>query len=50
MTLPDGKVIAPTGKAYDLTFATSARWDGDLLVEEFVSVDTDLRAKQIGLA
>jgi len=50
MTLPDGKVIAPTGKAYDLTFATSARWDGDLLIEEFVSVDTDLRAKQIGLA
>jgi hypothetical protein len=50
MTLPDGKVIAPTGKAYDLTFATSARWDGDLLIEEFVSLDTDLRAQQIGLA
>ena len=49
MTLPDGKVIAPTGKAYDLTFATSARWDGDLLIEEFVSLDSDLRAKQIGL-
>ena len=50
MTLPSGKVIAPTGKAYDLTFATSARWDGDLLIEEFVSLDTDLRAQQIGLA
>ena len=50
MTLPNGKVIAPTGKAYDLTFATSARWDGDLIIEEFVSLDSDLRAQQIGLA
>jgi hypothetical protein len=35
MTLPDGKVIAPTGKAFDLDFATTAQWDGDLLIEEF---------------
>ena len=50
MILPDGKVIAPTGKAFDLTFATTARWDGDLLVEEFVSMDSALQAQQIGLA
>ena len=50
MTLPNGKVIAPTGKAYDLTFATSARWDGDLIIEEFVSWDSALQAQQIGLA
>jgi hypothetical protein len=35
MILPDGNVIAPTGKAFDIDFATTARWDGDLLIEEF---------------
>jgi hypothetical protein len=50
MRLPNGKVIAPTGKAFDLTFATTAKWDGDLLLEEFVSWDSALQAQQIGLA
>src|ERR1700693_770461 len=35
MILPGGKVIAPTGRAFDLDFATTAKWDGDLLIEEF---------------
>jgi hypothetical protein len=38
MILPDGKVIAPTGKSLDLDFATTAKWEGDLLLEEFVFV------------
>jgi len=50
MILPNGKVIAPTGKAFDVTFATTAKWDGDLLIEEFVSLDSPLQAQQIGLA
>ncbi len=50
MTLPDGKVIAPTGKSFDLDFSTTAKWEGDLLLEEFVFLDPALRAKQIGLA
>lgn len=50
MILPDGNVIAPTGKAFDLDFATTARWDGDLLAEEFVLWDSALQAQQIGLA
>src|ERR1700677_3092770 len=50
MTLPNGKVIAPTGKAFDLDFSTTARWEGDELIEEHVSVDPALRAQQIGLA
>lgn len=49
MHLPDGTVIAPTGKAFDLDFATTARWDGDQLVEEFVLWDSALQARQIGL-
>jgi hypothetical protein len=47
---PDGTVIAPTGKAFDLDFATTARWEGDLLVEEYVAWDSALQAQQIGLA
>jgi hypothetical protein len=50
MALPDGNVIAPTGKAFDLDFATTARWEGDLLVEEYVFWDSALQAQQIGLA
>jgi len=50
MHLPDGTVIAPTGKAFEADFGTTARWDGDLLVEEFVFWDTALQAQQIGLS
>jgi len=50
MTLPNGKMNAPTGKAFDLDFSTTARWEGDELIEEYVSVDPALRAQQIGLA
>jgi hypothetical protein len=39
MILPDGKVVAPTGKSFDLDFATTAKWEGGLLLEEFVFVD-----------
>jgi SnoaL-like polyketide cyclase len=50
MTLPNGKVIAPTGKAFDLDFSATARWEGDELIEEYVFVDPALRAQQIGFA
>jgi SnoaL-like polyketide cyclase len=50
MTLPDGKVIAPTGKAFDINFSTIAKWDGDEIIEEFVFWDSTLQAQQIGLA
>ena len=35
---------------FNCDFATTAKWEGDLLLEEFVFVDPALRAKQIGLA
>jgi hypothetical protein len=50
MKLPDGKVIAPTGKAFDVTFSTTAKWEGDELIEEFVFLDSTLQAQQIGVA
>lgn len=50
MTLPNGTVITPTGKAFELDFATTSRWEGDLLIEEFVFWDSALQAQQLGLA
>jgi hypothetical protein len=48
--LPDGKVIAPTGKAFDLDFTTTTRWVGDLLIEEFALWDSARQAQQIRIA
>ncbi len=48
--LPNGHVIPPTGKAFDLNFSKVARWDGDMIIEEFVFWDSALQAQQIGLA
>ena len=50
LTLPDGSVIPPTGKAFDLDFTTTAKWDGDRLIEEYVFWDSALQAQQVGLA
>jgi ketosteroid isomerase-like protein len=50
MELPDGNVIPGTGKAFELDFATTARWEDDQLVEEYVFWDSALMAQQIGLA
>src|SRR3954453_23324792 len=35
MILPDGKLIAPTGKAFDLDFGQTVRWNGHVVVEIF---------------
>jgi hypothetical protein len=50
MTLPDGNVIAPTGKAFDVEFGQTAKWDGDQLIEIAAFWDSGLQAQQIGLA
>ncbi len=50
MILPDGKVIAPTGKAFDVEFGQTVKWDGDLLIEIFACWDSALQAQQVGLA
>ena len=50
MTLPDGKVIAPTGKAFDLEFGQTTKWDGDRLIVIAAFFDAALQAKQLGLA
>ena len=50
MELPDGNVIPGTGKAFDLAFATTAKWEDDQPVEEYVFWGSALMAQQIGLA
>jgi SnoaL-like polyketide cyclase len=50
MTLPDGKVIAPTGKAFDLEFGQTTKWDGDRLLVISAFWDAALQAQQLGLA
>jgi hypothetical protein len=50
MTLPDGKVIAPTGKAFDLEFGQTTKWDSDRLIVIAAFYDTALQAQQLGLA
>ena len=50
MTLPNGKAIAPTDKAFDLEFAQTTKWDGDRLIWISAFWDSALQAKQLGLA
>ena len=50
MTLPDGTVVPPTGKAFDVEFGQTVKWDGDQLIEIAAFYDTALHQKQIGLA
>ena len=50
MKLPNGKVVPPTGNAFDVEFAQTVKWDGDLLMEISAFWDSALQAKQIGLA
>jgi long-subunit fatty acid transport protein len=50
MVLPDGKVVAPTGKAFDVEFGQTSKWDGDQLVEISSFWNSALQEQQIGLA
>ena len=50
IVLPNGKVIAPTGKAFRVEFAQTTKWDGDRLIIISAFLDEALQAKQLGLA
>ena len=50
MVLPNGKVIAPTGKAFDVELGQTTKWNGDLLIEISAFWDAAQQARQIGLA
>jgi hypothetical protein len=50
LVLPDGTVIPPTGKAFDVEFAQTVKWDGDRVLEIAAFWDAAEQARQIGLA
>jgi hypothetical protein len=50
MTLPDGTVIPPTGKAFDVEFGQTTKWDGDQLIVISAFYDAALQRQQLGLA
>jgi len=50
MVLPNGKVIAPTGKAFDVEFGQTTKWDGDRLIIISAFYDAAVQAKQLGLS
>ena len=50
MTLPDGTVIPPTGKAFDVEFGQTTKWDGDQLIVISAFWDAALQRQQLGLA
>jgi hypothetical protein len=50
MALPDGAVISPTGKAFDLEFGQTSKWDGDRLIVIPACWDAARQRQQIGLA
>lgn len=49
MALPDGTVIPPTGKAFDVEFTQTVKWDGERVIEIAAFWDADLQARQLGL-
>jgi hypothetical protein len=48
--LPDGTLIGPTGKAFDVEFGQTSKWDGEQLVVISAFWDAELQAKQLGIA
>jgi ketosteroid isomerase-like protein len=50
MALPDGTVIPPTGKAFDVEFTQTVKFEGDRIVEISAFWDSAEQARQMGLA
>ena len=50
MPLPDGSVIPATGKAFDVEFGQTSKWDGDRLIVISAFWDAALMNKQLGLS
>lgn len=50
LEMPDGTVIQPTGKSFDVLFSTAARWRNGKVVEEYLFYDSGTFLRQVGLA
>ena len=44
-----GTRIPPTGKAFDVEFGQTTKWDGDQLIVISAFFDSALQSRQIGL-
>jgi hypothetical protein len=49
MALPDGTVIPPTGKSFDMEFGQTSKWEGDQLIVISAFWDAAAQRRQIGL-
>lgn len=49
MSMPGGKTVAPTGKAYKLPMVTIGRWENGKMVEEYLMWDNAAFNKQMGI-
>src|SRR5487761_1564408 len=47
---PDGTVIEPTGKAFNVLFSTAAKWRDGRIIEEYLFYDNGTFLRQIGLS
>ena len=50
LTLPDGTVIPPTGRTFDVEFSQTSKWDGDQIIVISAFWNAALQRQQIGLA
>jgi hypothetical protein len=50
MPLPDGTVIPPTRKAFDVEFGQTTKWDGDQLIVISAFWDAAVQRRQLGVA
>lgn len=49
LEMPDGTVVQPTGKAFDVIFSTTAHWRNGKIVEGYLLYDTGTFLRQGGL-
>ena len=50
LALPEGTVVPPTGKSFDLEFGQTSKWQGDQLIVISAFWDAALQARQLGMA
>jgi ketosteroid isomerase-like protein len=49
LSLPDGRMVAPTGRHFEVDFCTVARWKNGQIVEENLFYDLVSMLKQLGI-
>ena len=50
MKQPNGSVIEPTGKSFDVLYSTAAKWRDGRIIEEYLFWDNGTFLTQVGLA